>query len=145
MSSLNRFKRLLALAEKNEQNYALALGKARNHSLEQKQKWDVLKDYQVEYCKNFSGKTLNGISSNQLREYDRFLSQLKIIIKQQEQIYNASLYEVKLKCKEWETAYQSSQKMRKLVDNCQMKEQLLEESLEQVASDELASRSKYKI
>lgn len=141
MKKSKRFKPVVRVAEAREKQAASALGEAQAHLQSQLARLEELQNYQIDYLQRLQATARQGITASRMQDFQRFLENLKVAIKQQETLVQIANRSLELKKQHW---FENRGKL-KSYDNV-MERYITEENTqqnkrEQIETDEHASRS----
>jgi len=130
--------------DRNEQTALQAVAFSQQQLQHQVDRLNQLYAYQQEYAERHNQAEPVEYTAVQLKEFNRFLSQLDETIKQQQQVVAMAQRELEVKIQKWKLTRSRSDAMHKVVDRLQQNEQKQEQKKEQKFMDEIALRSALK-
>ena len=140
MPPSDRFKPIQKIASHRERKAAAALGESLKQREAAQLRLAELRAYLDEYLERFSRAAQNGLSSNQVVEYQVFISKLESAIAEQEKIVMQSQANCDSSKATWRGRYTKSRAMDSAVDRVQAREAKDAERKEQSESDERSQR-----
>lgn len=142
MPPSDRFKPIQRVASQRERKAAAALGESLKQRHAEQQRLDELKQYLAEYLERFESAARGGLSSNQVMEYQVFISKLESAIAQQEQVVSQSQQDCDSSKQQWRGRYSKSKAMDNAVDRMKAKEQKDQDRREQAEADDRSQRKR---
>ncbi len=140
MSSSDRFKPVLKVAENREASAAKKLGQSQQTQKAEEDKLDNLRQYHLDYMQRFKQAASAGMNAGQLREYQAFLNKLDQAINEQEKIvHNSQKNAVQMK-KQWAQTHVRTKSMDKAMSRMKDSERKQQDARDQKVSDEIAQR-----
>ena len=142
MSPSERFKPIQKIATHKERKAAAALGESLKQREAAQQRLDELNSYLAEYFERFSRAAQRGLSSNQILEYQVFISKLEGAIAEQEKIVAKSQQQCDTSKAQWRGRYTKSKAMENAVGRLHEAERKDAERREQSETDDRAPRKR---
>ena len=142
MAPSDRFKPIHKLASQRERKAAAELGESIRQRDAAAQRLDELKQYLQEYLERFNRSARNGLSSNQVIEYQVFIGKLENAIAQQEEIVAQSRQALDSTKQHWRGRYTKSKAMENAIDRMRLAERKADQKQEQDESDERSQRKR---
>lgn len=142
MAPSDRFKPIQKVTSQKERKAAAALGESLKQREAAKQRLDELRQYLAEYLGRFESSARRGLSSNQVMEYQVFISKLETAIAQQEQTVAESEQVCNSSKQHWRGRYSKSKAMDNAIERMRVKERKILERREQAEADERAQRKR---
>lgn len=137
----DRLRTVLKLAQLRQQQAAEQLGEMTRNAQALEHQADQLKHYQFDYAQHFKGLGREGVSVNQVRNFQNFYASLEQAIDtQQERIVLASRQQEAAR-ERWQQQYAREKNLEKLVDRKAHEEQLQHEKVLQRQLDDRPRRS----
>lgn len=142
MAPSDRFKPIQKVALHRERKAAAALGESLKQREAATRRLDELRNYLAEYLERFARATRNGLSSNQILEYQVFIGKLETAIAQQEEIVAQSQEACDSNKARWRGRYTRSKAMDNAVGLMHKEERKDQERKEQSEADDRAQRKR---
>lgn len=140
MTDLKRLKLILSLAQRKEDQAALALTKIQNLLQQHQQRVQALEIYQREYQMRFAGSNRWVGTGGQLQNDQAFCAHLQTVIeKQRHEMKLLSLEHAKTR-EQWSTHYQYRQAVERRLQESHQQYLQAEDKREQREVDDLVSR-----
>jgi flagellar FliJ protein len=144
MTRIERLGPVVKHSDKKEKQALEAMAFSQGELELEQNKLGQLESYKKEYLQNQRQK--NRIySALELREYQRFLTQLDQSIEHQFEVINLRQKELEYKRDSWQAMHKEAKVMHKVVDNLQRQEAVLQARNEQKQMDELSQRKNLKL
>ena len=140
MTRSKKLKPVVKHVDNNEKSALEAVAFSQQKLQQQQHKLQQLNDYKNEYSQKLSGAQAASVSAIQLKEFNRFFTQLNDTIIQQTQIVAMAQRELDLKRQKWKLTRSRSDAMHKIVDKIEASELQQAEKIEQKLMDEVALR-----
>lgn len=142
MKKSKRLKVVQQLADMREREAAQLLGKIQQQQLQEKNKLQVLKDYQLEYQQRLSTLGSTSINIGTWKNYQSFMGNLDLAVQQQQgQLENIEQRLLQIK-QYWSSTYAKHKNISRLIDDCKQSEALIDDKSLQ---KELDDRSQHRI
>ena len=142
MTSSERFKPIQKIASQRERKAAAALGESLRQRRDAQHRLDELRAYHAEYLSRFARATHEGLSSNQILEYQVFIGKLETAISQQEEKVSQSQQACDSTKADWRGRYSKSKAMDNAVGRMHQAERRIKERKEQAESDDRSRRKR---
>ena len=137
MTRIKRLEPVLKHTDNKERQALQALASSQTELEAENTRLSQLKSYKNEYHQKQSDKNYV-YSAMELREFNRFLSQLDQTIEQQQKVVQMRKGELDGKRRAWQATRIDSKKIQKVVENLQQQEQIREARNEQKIMDEFS-------
>lgn len=141
MKKSKRFKPVVRVAEAREKQAASALGEAQAHLQSQIARLEELQNYQNDYLQRFKSTASQGIPAARMLDFQRFLDNLKLAIKQQETIVRIATSQVEQKKQLWFAKRGKLKSYDNVMERYISEENLQQSKREQKETDEHAARA----
>ena len=132
----SRLKPIEKLAEDKEKSAIAEMVSARNTQQSQQQKLNDLMSYRFEYIEQFQSRGKNGMQSSQVQQYQQFISQRDVAIRQQETTLEMSVKILDESQNKWRDKNSHKRALNKVVRRYKSEEFRALEKTEQNAVDE---------
>lgn len=131
-----RLKPVEQLAERKAKTATEEMISARNSHQNHEQKLIELQSYRFEYIEQFQSRAKNGMQSSQLQQYQQFISQLDVAIKQQERVVAQAVTVLNQRQSHWRDKDSHKRAINKVVGRFKQEEYKSEQKNEQSDLDE---------
>jgi len=128
------------MAEDKAKQAATDMVSARNSHQTQEQKLQELVSYRIEYIEQYQTRAKNGIQSGQLQQYQQFISQLDMAIKQQKITVAQSNGKLTDSTNHWRDKHSHKRAINKAVNRFKVSETRAQDKIEQNSMDEHNTR-----
>ena len=142
MPPSDRFKPIHHLASQNERKAAVELGESIKQRNSAQQRLAELEQYHKEYLERFAGATRNGLTSNQIVEYQVFIGKLEDAIAEQRRIVQRVEQDCLQTRQQWQGRYTKAKAMENAIDRMRLAERRQDDRREQAESDDLSQRKR---
>lgn len=143
MKKSKRFSTLAELAKSKEQDAAMALGAVNKIHTENLQKLESLKQYRLEYLKQFSSHGKIGMDVTSMQTYKSFIENIEQAIRDQQ----AQIIESEQQCmqskKIWQHVHMKTEIMNTTVKRYKVQERTDDDHREQKEMDDRPHNQKY--
>lgn len=140
VSRAARLAPVIDMAERDEREAALALGRCQQQLSQAQGKLGELERYRGDYQQQWINQGQQGVSGQWLMNYQRFLTQLETAIGQQRQAAAWQQENLNKARELWQQRYARLEGLRKLVQRYQQEARQAEDKREQKMLDEFAQR-----
>lgn len=137
-----RFRPIHKIVSHRERKAAAALGESLKQREAARTRLDELRAYHADYLNRFAGAASAGLSSQQVLEYQVFISKLETAIAQQEDIVAQSQQACDSSKAQWRGRYTKSKAMENALGRMHRKERKDQDRKEQAESDDRAPRKR---
>lgn len=138
----DRFKPIHKIASQKERKAATALGESIKQRDSAEQRLAELQQYHDEYLQRFANAARNGLPSNQIVEYQVFISKLETAIEQQKEIVARSQHDFDSSKQDWRGRYTKTKAMENAIDRMRSAERKDQDKKEQAAADDRSQRKR---
>ena len=142
MAPSDRFKPIHKIASQKERKAAADLGESIKQRDAAAQRLNELRTYLDEYLERFARATRNGLSRNQIMEYQVFIAKLETAIDHQEEVVARSQQDFDSSKARWRGRYTKSKAMENAIERMREAEQKDRDRKEQADADDRAQRKK---
>ena len=142
MPPSDRFKPIHHLASQKERKAAVELGESIKQRNSAQQRLAELEQYHKEYLERFAGATRNGLTSNQIVEYQVFIGKLEDAIAEQRRIVQRVEQDCLQTRQQWQGRYTKAKAMENAIDRMRLAERRQDDRREQAESDDLSQRKR---
>jgi len=142
MPPSDRFKPIHQLASNKERKAAAELGESIKQRDDAHQRLAELEQYHKEYLERFASAARDGLSRNQIVEYQVFIGKLEDAIVEQRGIVERSEQNCRDSKQHWQGRFTKAKAMENAIDRMRLEERKAADRREQAASDDRSQRER---